>query len=310
MIAAVQESYPFIKHDYSRGGRQERAMKPLVAFQSGRVLVDLLGGVGAAVAMFQEAGALVDLRDIPGFNNVPVGMRDENGSWVGQRLRYWCMAYNTAKVPKDQLPKVWEDLVTNPFWRDGRLGLANRPNLWLANVWAAEGHGDAWGNSFTTRLFKDVKPQLRKEGNNAMLALVVAGEFYGAVPGAAYRTRQYVDKRAPIGWHCPEPIPVALSELAMLKGSPNPNAAKLWTNWTLSKEGQIAQFYAENSPPVHKDLQIEEFLSFKEEIVGKKLAYVNPVKLEEEQQQVFKVWNPLWEGMGGEKRDPNDESSD
>jgi hypothetical protein len=61
---------------------------------------------------------------------------------------------------------------------------------------------------------------------------------------------------------------------------------------------------------VHKDLQLEVFLSFKDEIVGKKIAYQNPVKLDEEQQQVLKVWNPLWEGMGGKARDPNDESSE
>ncbi|HEY4135381.1 MAG TPA: extracellular solute-binding protein [Alphaproteobacteria bacterium] len=308
MIAPFLERYPFIKQEYSRGSRQERAMKPLLAYQSGRVLVDLIGGMGAAYALFRDAGALVDLREIPGFNNVPVGMRDEDGSWVGQRLRYWCMAYNTDKVPKDQLPKTWDDLNSNPFWRDGKLGLSNRPNLWLSNVWAE--YGDDWGKAFTTKLFNETKPQIRKEGNNSMLALVIAGEFYGAIPGAAYRTRQYVDKGAPISWHCPEPIPVALSELAMLKGSPDPNAARLWTNWSLSKEGQIAQFYAENSPPVHKDLQLDVFLSFRDQIVGKKIAYQNPVKLDEEQQQVLKVWNPLWEGMGGQARDPNDESSE
>jgi iron(III) transport system substrate-binding protein len=310
MFAIFKERYPFIKHDYSRGSRQDRAIKPLIAFQSGRVVADLIGGMGAAYAQFRDAGALVDLRQVPNFKNVPVGMRDEGGDWVGQRLRYWCMSYNTQKVPKDQLPKTWDDLVTNPFWRDGKIGLSNRPNLWLGNVWATPDHGDAWGTAFTNKLFKDARPQLRKEGNNSMLALVIAGEFYGAVPGAAYRTRQYADKGAPISWHCPEPVAVAISELAMLKGSPNPNAAKLWVNWTLSKEGQIAQFYSENSPPVHKDLQLDIFLSYKDEIVGKKIAYQDPVMLDQENQEVFKVWNPLWESNGGTARSDKGDDAD
>jgi iron(III) transport system substrate-binding protein len=302
MVAAFEERYPFIKHEYSRGSRQERVMKPLIAFQSGRITTDLLGGIGASFALFKEAGALEDMRDLPTFNNVPVGMRDEGGLWVGQRLRYWCMSYNTNLVKKADLPKTWDDLLTNPIWRNGHLALSNRPNLWIGNLWALNGYGETWGRDYIPRLFDDVKPQLRKERNNSMVALVIAGEFLAAVPSADYRTKQYVEKGAPVAWHCPEPVPLAISELSTIKGNPHPFASKLWVNWFLSKEGQIAQYYGDLAPPVHKDLQTKEFLPFPEEIVGKTIAFRDPIQLERDLPKVFDIWNPLWErGTKGKK---------
>jgi ABC-type Fe3+ transport system substrate-binding protein len=135
-----------------------------------------------------------------------------------------------------------------------------------------------------------------------MVALVIAGEFLAAVPSADYRTKQYVEKGAPVAWHCPEPVPLAISELSTIKGNPHPFASKLWVNWFLSKEGQIAQYYGDLAPPVHKDLQTREFLPFPEEIVGKTIAFRDPIQLERDLPKVFDIWNPLWErGTKGKK---------
>ena len=302
MTEAFQERYPFIKTEYARGSRQDRAMRPLIAFQSGRIITDLIGGIGASFALFKDADALEDMRDLPNFNNVPVGMRDEGGLWVGERLRYWCMSYNTNLVKKADLPKTWDDLLTNPVWRDGHIAVSDRPNLWIGNVWALPGYGDKWGKNYISRLFSDVKPQLRKEGNNAMVALVIAGEFRAAIPSADYRTKQYLEKGAPVSWHCPEPVPLSISEMSMIKNNPHLFASKLWVNWFLSKEGQLAQYASDLAPPVHKDLQTKEFLPFPDEIKGRKIAFRDPIQLETELPKLFEFWNPLWErGTKGNK---------
>ena len=48
LTEAFVERYPFIKHEYSRGSRQERTLKPLMAFQSsGRVTTEHIGSIGA-----------------------------------------------------------------------------------------------------------------------------------------------------------------------------------------------------------------------------------------------------------------------
>lgn len=295
MIAPLRERYPFLHFEYSRGSRQERVLQPLIAYQSGRIVTDLVGGLGATFTLYKKAGALADMRDIPNFANAPKGMRDEGGLWVGERLRYWCMSYNTNLVKKADLPKTWDDLLTNPIWRGGHLAISNRPNLWLGPISNVDGYGLAWAKDYMTRLFNDVQPQLRKEGNNALLGLVIAGEFRAAVPSADYRTKQYVEKGAPVGWHCPEPVPLSISELGMIKGNPHPFASKIWVNWFLSKEGQIAQYYANFAPPVHKDLQLREFLPFPDEIQGRKVAFRDPIALERDMPKLIAIWKPLWE---------------
>jgi ABC-type Fe3+ transport system substrate-binding protein len=81
----------------------------------------------------------------------------------------------------------------------------------------------------------------------------------------------------------------------MIKGNPHPYASKLWVNWFLSKEGQIAQYYADFATPVHKDLQTPEFLPFPDEIRGRKIAFRDPIQLERDLPHVYAAWNPLWE---------------
>ncbi len=93
-------------------------------------------------------------------------------------------------------------------------------------------------------------------------------------------------------------MPLSVSEIGIMKNNPNPYTSLLWVNWFLSKEGQIAQFNADKSPPIHKDLQIEVFLPFPEQIVGRKIAFRDHTVLEKDIPDVFAEWNPLWEQAG------------
>lgn len=291
MTAPFVARYPFIKPSYTRGSFNDRAIRPLMAFKEGRYIADIVSGIGGAMPRYVEADALDDLRLLPNAGNVIPGMKNAEGLWIGIRIRYWCMSYNTNAVAKADLPATWDDLLTNPRWRNGRLALGNLPQLWMLPLWGQK--GQAWAEQYLQTLFKVVKPQIRKEGSNALLSLVMAGEFDAAIPSADYRLARYVAKGAPIAWHCPAPVPSAISEMAILKGSPNIHAARLFANWLLSKEGQIAQFHADNATPIHKDLQTRDFLSFPDEIAGKPLAFRNP-ELEDKDDELLALWNPLW----------------
>jgi ABC-type Fe3+ transport system substrate-binding protein len=291
-----RERYPFVSLRYSRGTRFDRVTKPLVAFKSGRVTIDVITGIGAEYTLFKDAGAIENLSAIPNRKNVPPHMQQKDGWWIGQRLRYWCMSYNNQRVAKNDLPKTWDDLLEKPALRNGNIGMGNRPNLWLLPMW--EDKGETWIKNFSERLFAVDKPQLRNEGMNALLELAIAGEFNISLPSAEYRTQQLRDKGAPLGWHCPEPVPLTISELIVMKGG-NKNAAFLFVNWFLSKEGQIAQFAADLAPPVHKDLQTREFLAFPDEILGRPVAFLDPEVLERDLDKMLKIWEPLWySGMG------------
>lgn len=301
LFRPFKERYPFAGNiEYSRASHEDRAIRTLVAFKNKKVITDILTGVGGSFFMYKEMNALEDLRDLPNIKNNPTGTYDPEGLWVGMHMRHWCMGYNTKMVKREDLPRKWEDFLTNPKWRNGNLAIGNRPQLWALMLWKA--NGEKWTKDFLTRLFAEVKPQLRREGMNAMLELTAAGEFYANIPAAEYRVHQKVLDGAPVSFMCPEPVPIAVSEMAILKGAPNINGAKLFVNWFLSKEGQIAQYVSDFAPPVHKDMRRKEFLPFAEQIVGKQSVFRDPAIELELQPKLLEFWDGLWLRGGGRRR--------
>jgi len=300
-LAPFKERYPFIDIEYFGANRQSRTIKTLVAYRSGRFLADLVVNVGTFVDEFKKAKGLEDLLSIPGLRNLPEGLKDPKGEWAGTFTIYWCMTYNTKLVNKRDLPKRWEDLLINPRWRGGNLALGNRPNLFAANLWLAK--GERWTKDFLTRLFNEVKPQLRKEGMSALAQLAAAGEFHAVIPSHYKSPYVLVQDGAPVGFFCPEPVPAAVGGAAIiLKGAPNINAAKIYLNWLLSKEGQIAQYASTNWTPAHRDLVRKEFLPFADQILGKEQSFTSPNVASEIMPQLFEFWNGLWLKRGGKLR--------
>jgi len=300
LFRPFKERYPHIAIEYNRASHEDRAIRTLIAFKNNKSVTDILTGLGGSFFMYREINAMEDLRNIPNLKNNPRGTVDPEGFWVGMHMRYWCMAYNTKQVSKADVPKKWEDLLSNPKWRNGNLALGNRPQLWALQLWDAK--GEQWIKDYLTKLFTEVKPQLRREGMNAMLELLAAGEYYASVPSAEYRTYQKVLDGAPVNYTCPEPVPGAVSEMAILRGSPNINSARLFINWFLSKEGQIAQYVADYAPPVHKDLQRKEFVPFADQILGKQLAFRDPASELKIQPKLLEFWDELWLKSGGRRR--------
>ena len=296
MAKPFRERYPLLEINYVRGSSNTRTQQPLIAFKQGRHVADVLTGIGGAIFLFKEADALENLRDLPNFANIPEGMGSLNGIWAGIRTRYWCMSYNTNLMKKEDMPKRWEDLITSNRLHNGKLALGRLPQLWILPLWGNK--GEAWTTDYVKKIFSEVKPQLRKEGMDALVSLVVAGEFDAAVASADYRVWQIAEKGAPAAWHCPEPVPVAISEAGVLKGSPNVHAGKMFLNWLLSKEGQLSQYNTSKETPVHKALQNKGFSPFPKEIEGKAIAFRSPELLDGSEEKMFKLWTPLW---GGER---------
>ncbi len=300
-LAPFRERYPSIKVDYFGSNRASRTFKTLEAYTGGRYLSDIVANVGSFVFEFVKAGGVEPLEEIPGFKNVAEGLKDPEGGWVGTFSIYWCLAYNTRLVKQKDLPKKWEDFLTNPIWRNGNLALGNRPNLFLANLWLDK--GEKWTKEYMTRLFNELKPQLRKEGMNALPQLAAAGEFYGVIPSHYKSPYRLMKQGAPLGFSCPEPVPAAVGGSAIiLKGAPNVNAAKLFLNWLLSKEGQLAQYAATYWTPSHKDLIRAEFLPFADQILGRRQVFINANQMQPFLPEMMNFWNDLWLKGGGKKR--------
>lgn len=300
LSAPFRERYPKITVKYSSGEQVARNIKPLVAYRSGTVLFDIVEGLGVNLTDYKAAGALQKIGDLPNVKNIPDNIHDPDGFWVAPRLRYWCMTYNTNNIKAAELPKTWDDLLTAKHLYGSRLGIINRPNDFMIMLWGAK--GPEWSKNFMDKLFNVVKPQFRKEGSDSAVGLVAAGEMDVALPLASYRTYQYFLKGAPVSWHCPEPVPLSFSALVVMNKSPHSNAAKLYVNWFLGKEAQLAQYYADGSPPIHKDMQDPHFLLYSEQIVGRPMAPRLPKLLENDMPEVAKLWDAHWQKASGAGR--------
>jgi iron(III) transport system substrate-binding protein len=293
MTAAFRERYPFVNLRYSRTGTTGRGMKVMVALREGRVIADVLTSIADATFELIEMKALADLRELPGFANVSSDYVATDGTWASYKLSYRCMAYNTNKVKKEDLPATWDDLVASPRWRGGNLAVSNLPDSWLLVLWG--GKGEAWGADFTRKLFEQVRPQRRKEGMNATVSLTVAGEADANLPAGEDRVLQNLRKGAPIGYHCISPVTITVSQIAMLEKSPHKNGARLFINWMLSREGQIQQYVEASAVPVHKGLQTPTFLPFADTIIGKPHLVRDDALLNSATNKKMQdLWNTLW----------------
>ena len=301
MQAAFKHRYPSVKLQYHRTSTRARGMKVIVALKEGRVIADVTTSIADVYAQFKKMKALADLRDLPGFKNLASDRVGAKGRWAAFKLSVRCMAYNTDLVKKADLPKTWDDLLTNPRWRGGKIGLSNHPTAWLLALWGAK--GEKWGENFTRRLFTELDPQQRKEGMSASTALSIAGEFHANIPGPERRAKSYADKGAPIGYHCPIPATFTLSQIAMLDKAKNKKSAKIFINWLLSSEGQLLQYVHSYSIPSHKGLQQPQFIPFADTIVGKP-AIVRDDELmgSEIHKKMAKTWAKYWTKPVGKGR--------
>ena len=239
LAAPFRERYPFIKIDYTRGSRNTRVLKPLLAFRGGRYITDIITGMNTGIDKFMSADALTDLSDLPNRANIPIKFGGNSTKWIGARLRYYCLAYNTKLVKKSDLPKTWEDLATNTALRDRKTALWWGVGSWLMPLWGAK--GPEWTTQFIHDIYGKLKAERRKEGMTALTKLTAAGEFKATLAVAAYMVTRISKKGASVGFHCPDTVMVNATITAVLKGSPNTHAAKLFLNWLLSLEGQLFQ---------------------------------------------------------------------
>jgi iron(III) transport system substrate-binding protein len=289
--------YPDVKIDHQEVNTSTRRyVLPLTAFKQGRYIVDVITGLSGNGFLFREANALEDLSVLPNYKFVPSYARQPDGITIASRIQYWCMSYNTQLAKPEDMPKTWEDLVDSKRFSDKKLMIGNRPNDWLLYLW--DTNGEEWGKAYVQKIFDNLHPQLRKESLNAIVKLTALGEGEIAVPQAMNKVGDAVREGSPVGYHCPEPVPLVLTEMAIMKNSPHVNGAKIFANWFISKEGQIAQFWANASTPAREDMRGKQFLDFPEAVEGKKVMTLHP-NSKQTSVDLSEYWDKMWQSAGG-----------
>ena len=107
MLKIFAERYPGIRVTYAKASRYDRSIKPLIALREGRYAADIITSFGRSYQQLRKMNGMADLRVLPNFTLLPPGLRDAEGFWVGTKLSYRCIGYNTSRVKEAELPKTW-----------------------------------------------------------------------------------------------------------------------------------------------------------------------------------------------------------
>ena len=170
-------------------------------------------------------------------DELPAQYKDPNGYWVADRIYVLEPAINTKLVPASERPKSYEDLL-DPKWA-GKM--AWRPaNLTGSTGFIASvltGMGEEKGMEYLKKLAKQ-KVVLIAVSDRAVLDQVVAGEYPIALAMTNHNVEISRREGAPVDW-IPLQGMIFSEQMGLTAQGPHPNAALLFLDYTLSREGQM-----------------------------------------------------------------------
>ncbi len=234
-LEVFHSKYPFLNTVLVRGGTFELAQRVSNELQQGRIQVDVLHVLDPATFVdLKKRGELL-WYDSPQARSIPLEYRD-TGFWVGMRLTTLCIAYDTRRMSRQDVPSRWEELLDPKF--TGRIGLKDAQTAGSAYAqyyYLRERYGTAFWERLAAR-----KPRIFKTAEDNIQALLDKQiDVIGGIMG--YAVYHAVRAGKPIGIVWPEDgVPVILGPIAILKRAPHPNAGKLFVDFALSEEGQQA----------------------------------------------------------------------
>jgi len=276
-----ETAYPGIKVEVHRTG-SERILS--------RVMQELQAGIkNADIVHTSDAGHFVLLKNKnlllkytpAGVDGFPAGFKDKDGYYFGLRATVNVIAYNTKAVSAADAPKTWKDLL-DPKWK-GKMVTAH-PGY--SGVIAT--HVLALVNQYGWDYFKQLAQNRLMLVQSAVdpSGVVASGERAVAVDGGEYTFYQTKKKGNPLEIVYPkEGVPLVVSPTAIMSFTARPNAAKLFTDFTFSREIQQVMADSEGLYTGHPEVK---YPTDKPKLSDLKLLTVDPEELEKRNEEIKK----------------------
>jgi iron(III) transport system substrate-binding protein len=200
----------------------------------GKIFVDVLThSEPAAARMMTKKGLFVPFKATD-FDKVPNEVKDPNGFYVAQRLNVMAIYERDDKVAPADRPKNWADLASPKY--KGKLVMAD-PSFTslLVTIVGMLAKEKGWGY-FEKLRANDI---LLVQGNQQVADMVKRGERLIAVGADAAYVGEIKKTGMAISTIYPEDGAFIIpSPSSVVKGSPNPNAAKAFADFMLSRPVQ------------------------------------------------------------------------
>ena len=224
--------YPFIKTDIFRGSGEAVQARFLVEHRANVHNADIFQASIVQVYQLKNAGLLAK-HTSPESTAYAEGFKDPQGYWNAFYLIPYVIGYNTRMVSPQDAPGSYEDLL-NPKWK-GLIGLETEEYQWFYHLLHVMDKNK--GLDYMRRLARQ-DLQMRK-GHTLLAQLVAAGEIAIAVVVYSNRVERMKISGAPIDWvRFKGPTIAAINAISIAEKAPHPDAARLFIDFVLSRDGQ------------------------------------------------------------------------
>src|SRR5262245_63084584 len=274
-----EAAYPGIKVEVQRTGSQRILQRVMQEQQANLKLVDVIHTSDAGHFVMLKEKKLLMKYTPAGVDAFPAGFKDKDGYYFTLRATVNVIAYNTKLVSAAEAPKTWKDLL-DPKWKGklvtahpGYSGVISTHVLALVHL-----HGWDYFKQLAQNKLMLVQSAVDPAG------VVASGERAVAVDGGDYYYYQMKKKGNPIEVVYPkEGVPLVVSPTAIASFAPHPNASKLFTDFTFSREIQQVMADSEGLYTGHPEVK---YLSDKPKLSNLKLLNVDAEELEKRNEEI------------------------
>ncbi len=232
LLDAFQKKYPFIETKLTRIGGTAFATRIITEARAGHHLWDVAGPTMLYGSEIIKRGMVAPYQSVER-NFFRPKFKDKKNLWTSMVLNTSVMVYNTQLLKPSEYPKNYDDLL-HPRFKGGKISMDTELYLWYAGQLRIRGREK--GLEFMRKL-KAQDPVFRR-GRTAQAQAVIAGEMLVAVEVYGHRAQSFKSAGAPLDWVAVEPVLVLPLPVLLSKNARHPNAARLFIDFALSKNGQ------------------------------------------------------------------------
>jgi len=226
----------------------------------GRLVADVNDGSSVHSEIMKNEGLIINLsKELPvvleeGVWRANVFSIDSKDKYVASlSVYYMCPWVNSKLVTPSDIPQVWRDLL-KPQWK-GKMVLTDPtvsggPQQFFVPLMREGIIDEEFMKALYTQdlMFASSGPDEPR--------ILARGERLLSIRGQAATYGRFVAEGAPIKAIEMKDgvVLVASPTMVVFNNSPHPNAARLYANWLLSKEGQAAYTLAASATPIRSDV--------------------------------------------------------
>jgi iron(III) transport system substrate-binding protein len=231
ILSTLEKKYPFIKTTFYRATGSALVSRIQTEQRAGTHIWDVMNATGFEPYALVEQGYFAKY-DSAERRDFPEGHKDNDGMWATMYTTPMVVSYNIKLVAPADLPKDYADLLS-PKWK-GRLGMDSSDLEWYANL------RKIWGAEKARNFLEGLKRQDIRfaQGRSMLTGLLSGGEIALLVNNFLQNAIEAKHKGSPVEFLALDPVVSAAGLVGINRLAPHPNAARLFVDFVLSREGQ------------------------------------------------------------------------